>query len=273
MSSIQLSNLKGGWSKTKSVCFVQDLELKKGSITVLCGPNGAGKSTLLKTIARQIPPLSGELRIDGRDIRELSSKELSGILAYVPQFLESKRLLSVLDWVKLGRNPHQNWWSWSSSQHDCQMVEEALTKSACHSLKEKLLDELSGGERQRVQIAQALAQEPQYLLLDEPTAHLDFRHQLELIELLKNLRDEGLGIFLVLHDLNLSARLADMVVLMHKENGAESSTIKAAGSVAEVFNRGILRSVYQVEIEILESKDAGFSAYLATELSGESKTD
>lgn len=264
--SILLEDLKAGWQKANTICRIDKLELKRGSINVLCGPNGAGKSTLLKTIAGQIAPLGGKIFIGKSELKNKSVKEIAMELAFVPQFFECKRCLSVEEWVAMGRNPHQSWWSWTKSEKDREKIEEALKRTDCEKLRQSLVDALSGGERQRVLIAAALAQEPSYLLLDEPTAHLDFRHQLELLVLLKQLKEEGLGILLVLHDLNLTARIADQVVLLSKKNRNEPSTVQAAGAVQEVFTREILREVYSVEMELLCREDGSTGAYMASSI-------
>ena len=262
---ISIKDLRVGWHDA-AVCNIASLELQRQRITVLCGPNGAGKSTLLKTIARQIQALNGEIRIDGKLASEMSSLEVAKRLAFVPQFIETRRSLSVEEWVTMGRNPHQQWWSWTCSPADRQKVDEALERTGCSQFRKSLIDELSGGERQRVLIATALAQEPAYMLLDEPTAHLDFRYQLELLDLLKQLRNEGLGILVVLHDLNLAARIADEVVLL-KRNKEEGGSIAAVGTVKEVLSPEFLRAVYGVEMEIISTEDGGMQAYVATSVS------
>jgi iron complex transport system ATP-binding protein len=264
---IQLQNLQVGWQAEKPVCKIDSLALNKKEITVLCGPNGAGKSTLLKTIARQIAPLSGAVRIGGQDLSTIQPLQLAKTLAYVPQFIEMRRCLTVGEWVALGRNPHQKWWSWSISEDDRNKIANALQRTSVSELKSKMIDELSGGERQRVLIATALAQEPSFLLLDEPTAHLDFRHQLELLDLLKTLREEGLGILIVLHDLNLTARIADQVVLLNERNGNGCSELAARGSVADVLSVELLKKVYGVEMEIVQSKDSSQTCYLPSRIS------
>lgn len=261
-------NLHAGWQESKPVCKISELRVNRKEITVLCGPNGAGKSTLLKTIASQIAPISGEIFFDGTDKSQLTRKQIAQRLAFVAQFTDTRRL-TVEEWVSLGRNPHQQWWSWASSKTDREKIELALERTDCASLRGKMIDTLSGGERQRVLIATALAQEPAYMLLDEPTSHLDFRHQLELIDLLEQLKNEGLGILVVLHDLNLSARIADQVILINKENDSISE-IKAAGKVEDVFTPETLRKVYGVEMEILSNADGTKTCYVASGLSEES---
>lgn len=264
---IQLQELVVGWHAGKAVCKIDALTLNKKEITVLCGPNGAGKSTLLKTIARQIAPLSGGVRVGGEEIAAIQALQLARTLAYVPQFIEMHRSLTVGEWVALGRNPHQKWWSWNSSEDDRKKICNALERTKCFDLKDKMIDELSGGERQRVLIATALAQEPAFLLLDEPTAHLDFRHQLELLDLLKSLKEEGLGILIVLHDLNLTARIADRVVLLKEGSGAGLSELAAQGSVSDVLSVELLKQVYGVEMQIVQSSDGAQSCYLPWRIS------
>ena len=247
---ILVRNLVSGWDAAKPICKVDTMQIMPGRISVLCGPNGVGKSTLLKTLASQIAPISGELRIDGENIAEMSRRSIAKKLAYVAQFNESRKSMTVEEWVMMGRNPHQDWWSWSLSKSDQDKVEQALERTSCISLRKKFVDNLSGGERQRVAIATALAQEPTYILLDEPTAHLDFRHQLELLDLLAQLRSEGLGILLVMHDLNLTARIADTVLLFHQEMN-EPSKIIASGTVDAVLTHDNLLKVYGVNVNII----------------------
>lgn len=225
--------------------------MNRGATTVLCGPNGAGKSTLLKTLAAQIAPLQGDVLIDGIKMSEMDRRSIARKLAYVAQFNESRKNMTVEEFVFMGRNPHQDWWSWTQSKEDKDKVERALERTDCKDLRKSFLDNLSGGERQRVAIATALAQDPHYILMDEPTAHLDFHHQLELVELLDQLRSENIGILVALHDLNLAAKAADQIILLKRSKDKES-TIAAQGKVAEVFTPEILADVYDVDVKIVQ---------------------
>lgn len=265
---IHVKELRAGFQEDKPVCHISEFCLKRKNITVLCGPNGVGKSTLLKTIARQIQALAGDIYIDGTSLSELTRREIARRLAFVPPLAESRRVLTVEEWVSLGRNPHQTWWSWAASAIDRKKIEEALQRTECLAFKEKTLETLSGGEQQRVLIATALAQEPAYMLLDEPTAHLDFRHQLELMDLLAQLKQEGLGILMVLHDLNLAARIADEVVLLKKIPEGVSE-IAASGNVKAVLTPQMLKDVYGVEMEILSNRDGSTLSFVATSVSRE----
>lgn len=240
-----------GWIDARPICRIDSLLLDRGATTVLCGPNGVGKSTLLKTLAAQIPPLQGEVLIDGTNLTQMDRKSIAKKLAYVAQFNETRKNLTVEEFVFLGRNPHQDWWSWTQSKEDREKVERALERTTCQDLRGNFLDNLSGGERQRVAIAAALAQDPSYILMDEPTAHLDFHHQLELLELLDQLRAEKIGILVALHDLNLAAKAADQIILLKKTKDA-ASTVAAQGKVSDVFTPEILADVYDVEVKIVQ---------------------
>jgi iron complex transport system ATP-binding protein len=223
------------------------LSVETGEILVIAGPNGVGKSTLSKTLARLLDPIAGEVKIDGINIKEISTQGFAQKIAYVSQIPDAITPLTVTQLVTLGRNPHQRWWQWQASENDKTVVEAVLNSTSLSKLRNKSVDNLSGGERQRVYVAMALAQQPNFLILDEPTAFLDFKHQLELIELLKSLSAQGIGIIMVLHDLNLTRRLASKVLLMQKNENAPG-TIKALGAVDKVLSANILQEVFNVTI-------------------------
>ncbi|MDR3613885.1 MAG: ABC transporter ATP-binding protein [Candidatus Obscuribacterales bacterium] len=232
------------------------LSVEAGEILVIAGPNGVGKSTLSKTIARLIEPLAGEVKIDGINIKQLSTQAFAQKVAYVSQIPDATSTLTVTQLVMLGRNPHQKWWQWQGSENDQRIVDSILTSTALSDLKDKSMDHLSGGERQRVYLAVALAQQPSFLILDEPTAFLDFKHQLELIDLLKRLSAQGIGIIMVLHDLNLTKRLASKVLLMQKNENAPG-TIKALGAPDKVLSTNILQEVFNVTISSATDATSG----------------
>jgi ABC-type cobalamin/Fe3+-siderophores transport system ATPase subunit len=257
--TLTAENLSVGW--TQPVAVIEMLEISPGSISVIAGPNGAGKSTLLKTLARQMRPLEGKVSLNGTDIWETEVKHFAQTVAWVPQMIEPGQDLTVNELVSLGRNPRQQWWSWLSSAQDREAVEKSLRLTDTLDLQYRYLSNLSGGERQRATIAVALAQEAKFLLLDEPTAHLDFRHQLELIDLLKTLKDSGYGIAVVLHDLNLMARLADTILLLEKTN-SQASTVASQGPAGLVLRPEILRRVYQVEVSIVPDPDTSTNLYV-----------
>jgi len=246
-----------------------DLEIERGQVLVLQGPNGSGKSTLMKAMARQLRPQAGTVTLDDRDIWQLHVQTFAQKIAYVPQTLTAPQFMTVYELVALGRSPHQKLFQLSLSDNDRGLIDSAMSRCGVDGLQDKLVSQLSGGERQRTVIAMALTQGPDYLLLDEPTASLDFRYQLELIDLLGQLKEDGLGIGLILHDLNIAAQLADKIALIASEEtanngGAKVSRIVAQGTVAAVLEREILQRVFAVDIEIL--KGVGKDVYLPTRL-------
>jgi ABC-type cobalamin/Fe3+-siderophores transport system ATPase subunit len=251
--------LQVGW-QAKVIAVIGELTLSPGEICVIAGPNGVGKSTTLKTLARQIKPLSGSLSLSDVDIWQMPPKDFAKQVGYVPQLLDPPSTMMVRDLVALGRNPHQIWWSWETAARDNQAISEALEATDTIALQEKAVGALSGGELQRVAIAMVLAQQTQFILLDEPTAHLDYKHQLQLLSLLKNMQAQGKGILLVLHDLNLIGRIADTVVLLRSQQTA-AATVAATGKAKDVLNRANLLDVYEVNVAIQQDKD-GITTYV-----------
>ncbi|MBX9693668.1 MAG: ABC transporter ATP-binding protein [Cyanobacteria bacterium] len=237
----------------KTVVSSVDLTLEPGSITVLAGPNGCGKSTLLRTVARQLAPIAGSLKLDDKDVKDWSPQEFAQKVAFVPQSLSLLHQMTVEELVSLGRNPHQRWWSWSQSAHDKTAVNEALARTDLLHLRDRLFATLSGGERQRAMIATALAQEPAFILLDEPVNHLDFKHQLSIVSLIKELKQKGIGALVVLHDLNLIWRLADQVMLLKQTSGATETLVK--GSADAVLTEEHIAHVFEVRMSIHQLND------------------
>ena len=259
MIELRANALKVGWSG-REIALLDELSVRAGEVVVLAGPNGAGKSTALKTLARQISPMSGSVTIGGANLFQMPQREFAQKIAYVPQLLEPPKLMSVREMVMLGRFAHQRWWSWEISAQDRDAAQQAMEATEVAGFAERPVSMLSGGERQRVAIAMALAQQTPFIFLDEPTAHLDFKHQMQLLRLVSRLRDEGLGLLLVLHDLNLISRVADKVVLLQKPPDAPSS-IAASGAADEVLTMEVLKRVYEVTVAIHRDTASGITMY------------
>ncbi len=237
---IEARNLRFSYGEREVLRGIS-LEVGEGEFVSILGPNGAGKSTLLKCLA-------GILRCDGvflkdRPLKDYSPRELSRILAYVPQRVEPG-FLTVFDTVLLGRRPYMGL---TPSEKDLEVVEEALKRLGIEDLALKRTNEISGGELQKVSIARALAQEPEILLMDEPTNNLDLKSQLEVMRLARDFAKEGRTVIVVMHDVNLALRFAKRFVFM------KDGKIIADGGF-EVVDPAIFREVYGVNVEIGEIK-------------------
>lgn len=220
------------------------LQVEQGGFVAIVGPNGSGKSTLLKNLSAALIPLGGQVFLDGEALFKVEPQRLAKKLAVVPQETLVQFPFTVMETVLMGRMPHQKRFQ-GDTEEDLAIAERALAMTNTAHLRERLITELSGGERQRVIVARALAQEPQVLLLDEPTAHLDLQHQMELLHLLQDLNEKSnVTVLAVLHDLNLAARFSKHVVLLH------DSHIYAAGLPEIVLTAAHIREVYGMEVII-----------------------
>lgn len=248
-----------------------NLVLEPGEVLAIQGPNGSGKSTLMKGLARQLKPSAGTISLDSQNIWNMSIVDFARQVAYVPQSLETPHDMTVNELVRLGRNPHQSWWSNQLSKADIATIDSALDRCGLTRLSTKKLNELSGGEKQRALIAMALAQEPHFILMDEPTANLDFRYQLEVIAIIKELKEQKIGIATILHDLNLSARIADQIALVSSVVPSPS-TIVAIGAPQEVLKEDLLRAVFDVELAFVHDEKSNLDLYVPISISKKSAT-
>jgi iron complex transport system ATP-binding protein len=217
MTTLSTTQLAIGYSharQAKAVLQEINVTLRPGELTCLIGPNGAGKSTLMRTLAGMQPPLAGHVYLGEADLHRIPASRLARQLAVVLTERVEVGNLSSYALAALGRHPYTDWRG-QLSAHDEAVVREALTTVGAAGLAHRAVNELSDGERQKVMIARALAQEPQVLLLDEPTAFLDLPRRVEIMQLLHKLaRERGCAILLSTHDLELALRLADRLWLM-----------------------------------------------------------
>jgi iron complex transport system ATP-binding protein len=189
------------------------LEVEAGSLWAVLGPNGSGKSTLLRTVLGVLRPVSGEVRLFGTPLAGWNRRELARRVAWVPQTFEGDPGFTGLELVLMGRTPHLGRWGLPGA-HDLAVARSALEALEGSHLARRIVSTLSGGERRLLLAARALAQEPELLLLDEPTAFLDLHHQVELLERVRTRVQQGLAAVAVLHDPNLAAAFADHVLLL-----------------------------------------------------------
>lgn len=217
-----------------------------GKITVIVGANASGKSTLLRGLSRLLKPAAGSVRLDGRDIREFSPKQFARLVGLLPQQPTAPAGITVRELVSRGRYPHEGWFHQPTAQ-DAAAIADALDATSTTDLAARSVDELSGGQRQRVWIAMALAQDPEILLLDEPTTFLDIAHQVEVLDvLLERNRSRSTTIVMVLHDLNLAARYADRLVVMC------AGEIIVEGTPSEVLTAATIKRAFELDAVVIE---------------------
>jgi iron complex transport system ATP-binding protein len=227
------------------------VQLAAGSLTGIIGPNGSGKTTLLRMLSGLIEPQAGSVRLDGKPLRSLPRAGVARRMALVPQETHLAFEYTVLEMATMGRYPHLGRFE-IEGPADLAIARDALRATGTVHLEDRLFNTLSGGEKQRVVIAGALAQDPEILLLDEPTASLDLAYQLEIRTLLRTLHQErGLTIVVSTHDLNLAAALCRDLVLLSR------GQVLASGPTSEILSTSSIRTLYGVDVEVAHNASAG----------------
>jgi len=211
---IKAEGLKFSYNGTPAVAGA-GFELMEKDLLAVIGPNGSGKSTLLRLISGFLEPSDGSAKLLDRDIRVYSKAELARLIAYVPSELYLPYDFSVFEVVLMGRSPRVPWWR-DYSGADASRVRDVLKEVGVPQLRDRSINSLSSGERQLVFIAQALAQDPRVLLLDEPTSHLDINYKIQVFELLTRLASDGMGVIVVSHDLALMTAYAGKALILKK---------------------------------------------------------
>jgi iron complex transport system ATP-binding protein len=228
-----------------------DLTVARGQFVGIVGRNGCGKSTLVRALSRVLPPISGQARLDGVDVYQMSARELARRLAVVSQDNAVAFDFPVREVVLMGRSPHLSRFA-VERPRDHAIAQDAMALTHTLVFADRLITSLSGGERQRCMIARALAQQPDILLLDEPTAHLDINHQIEILDLAKRLTSErGLATLVVLHDLNLASQYCDHLVLI------ADGRVLAAGPPADVVTEVHIRTAYGTDVQVRQHPSSG----------------
>ncbi|MCX6673193.1 MAG: ABC transporter ATP-binding protein, partial [Methanothrix sp.] len=210
----------------------------------LVGPNGSGKTTLIKCIDRILKP-KGSILLEGREIESMSQQEIARLIGYVPQSSSTPLATTVFDTVLMGRRPHIGW---RVTDSDLDKVAEVLKRLHLEDLAMRDFSQLSGGQKQKVLIARALAQEPAVLLLDEPTSNLDMRHQLEVMEIVRDMvHEKKISAVMAIHDLNLASRFSDKLVML------KGGKVYAAGEPKALLSEANISRVYGIEAMVLNA--------------------
>jgi len=247
---LSVRDLRAGYG-TREVLQGVTLTCASGELLAVVGPNGCGKTTLLRAVSGVLLPRTGNITIDGIEVRALRPAALARLVAVVSQNPVLPPRYTAFQMVMMGRTPHLRLLQ-SEGARDADLVREAMLRTNCWGLRDRYVDELSGGERQRIVVARALAQQPRILLLDEPTAHLDIAHQIEIFALVRELcAERALAAVAVVHDLTLAAAYAHRVAVMH--HGA----IAACGPPDDVLTPALIERVYGVGVRIVLHPSTG----------------
>ncbi|HRX12667.1 MAG TPA: ABC transporter ATP-binding protein [Draconibacterium sp.] len=217
-------------------------EIEKGQFVGIIGPNGSGKTTLFKGISGELPTLTGNSKLNGRQIQKMNLREKAQNIAVVTQNIEVGNM-TVEEYVLMGRMPYRKQFQFFETAEDFAIAEKYIQLTGISELRDKNMNSLSGGEQQLAGIARALTQEPELLLLDEPTSHLDITHQVQILNLIRRLSENlGLTVLMIIHDLNLAGEYCDSLVMMQK------GAIRKKGSPHEVLNYQDIEAVYDTVV-------------------------
>jgi len=217
-------------------------QIKKGVFTGIIGPNGSGKTTLFKGLSGELSIVSGELTIEGSKLTELHPRMQAQKIAVVTQNMEDVDM-TVEDYVLMGRMPYRKMFQLFESEQDHNIADKYMEMVGVFEMKGKMMSELSGGEQQLCAIARALTQEPDLLLLDEPTSHLDISHQVQILNLIQQLNEEmSLTVLMIIHDLNLAGEYCDYLIMMNE------GKVHIKGTPEEVLNYQHIEDVYKTVV-------------------------
>ncbi len=240
---IDIENMDAGYGDNKILHGI-DLHLEGPGLTCIIGPNGVGKSTLIKCMNRLLTPTSGSVRINGKEVSEMSRKEIANLISYVPVQTDDVFAMPVFDTVLIGR---ANKSKWKTSSEDIIKVKKALEVLNLTELSNRPFNELSAGQHQTVAIARGLVQETEILILDEPTSNLDIRHQIFITSLMHEIAiQKNVMVIMISHNLNIASMFADNIILM--ENPGR---VRQVGPTAEVITAENIEEVYNVGCEIV----------------------
>ncbi|SDK06445.1 ABC transporter ATP-binding protein [Sediminibacillus albus] len=240
---------------TKNVVDNVSLTIPKGKITSFIGPNGAGKSTLLSMVSRLIAKDNGEILIDDQEISESKSKELAKKISILKQANHINIRLTIKELVSFGRFPYSQG---KLTNEDKRFIDEAIAYMELEDIQDKFLDQLSGGQQQRAYIAMVIAQDTEYILLDEPLNNLDMKHSVQIMKVLRRLVNElGKTVVIVIHDVNFASVYSDYIVAL------KDGKIVNKGPTNDIINKSVLKEVYDMDIEIQDIDQCRICLYFS----------
>jgi len=220
-----------------------NLDISEPGLISILGPNGVGKSTFMYTINKILEPTSGRVLLDGSDVMDLTFKDIAKKIAFVPQASGETFAMTVMDTVLMGRYPHSGY---AVTQEDIEIATDCIIKMHMGEYAMRNFNELSAGQHQRVMIARGLAQQPDLLMLDEPTSNLDIYHQIYTMKLLRDIAHErNMTVLIICHDLNIASRFSDRIIMFRK------GTVYADGTSSEVLTAKTIQDVYDVKADIV----------------------
>ncbi|AWW34095.1 Fe3+-hydroxamate ABC transporter ATP-binding protein FhuC [Mannheimia varigena] len=231
---------------TRRLLHPISLQFERGKVYGLIGHNGSGKSTLIKLLAKQNPYSSGRITFNQKELNEWSNREFAKQVAYLPQHLPQATNLTARELIAMGRYAWNGLFGRNKAE-DNAAIERALSLTHTEKFADQLVDVLSGGERSRIWLAMLLAQQSQFLLLDEPLAALDIAHQIEVMQLVQKLAHElNLGIIIVIHDINLASGYCDHLIALY------SGRLLAEGNSHQIVNSPSLKAIYGIDLNVIE---------------------
>lgn len=260
MTELFIKDLDFGYSEKCPVLSSINLRVVDPGLYCIVGPNGVGKSTLVKCINKLLLPKSGKITIDGRNVADMSYRELSDTVGFVPATYQECFSMPVVNAVMVGRFRHQHW---GSTEKDLRSAYRAMKLLGIENLAMKNTNELSAGQLQKVAIARGLAQEPRILVLDEPTSNLDVKYQVYVAQLLRAIAEKRqMIVIMIVHDLNIAARFAHMIIMMKKPG-----VIHEIGTPADLITPGNIELLYGIDCDVIEYRGAPH-VILGTSVSG-----
>ena len=252
---LSATNVSFSYRKNEKVLNAVSMRISAGEFLCLLGSNGSGKTTLLRCLLGQLNPMSGQIYLDQKPLESFTRKKLATRIAYVPQQPVFSLEMRAIDVVLTGRFSHSSTLGFTG-EDDLKIAMRSMELTETTDFANRPVCELSGGEAQRVMIARALTQQPTVMLLDEPTSHLDIKHQLTIYDLMKRLsHEQNMGIICVSHDVNLASKFADKAMLLNR------GQVVASGEIENVITKENLEDCYDISVDLLETEQGAKLIY------------